>query len=121
MDSENESYLDYHDKFEKHLIDKFISNETDNIIDIYYDIQDRFPYFLNNSRFPDFMNFIIDNNFGLYNNNKKYNQAHIDYFIYDYNTEINTCLYLINKYLYYKKTSIDYTIFVEFAYNFTTT
>lgn len=121
MDSDSENHSDFYEEFDKDQIDEFITNETDYIMDLYYDLQDRFPYFLDKARFPDIINFIIDNHFGLYKNKKKYNEKDMEYFIYEYNSEINASLYVINNYLQkYKKFSLEYDIFIKFAYDFTT-
>lgn len=121
MDSDNESHSDFYEEIQESPIDIFISKETDYIMDIYHDIQDRIPYFLDKSRFPDFMNFIIDNKFGLYENTKRYNSQNIDYFYSEYKSEIDGIFYVINQYLTkYKNFALDYDIFVKFAFEFTT-
>jgi hypothetical protein len=121
MDSETESHTDFHEEFENDQIDSFITEETDYIMDLYYDLQDRIPYFLDKARFPDIMSFIIDNKFGLYKNNKIYDTRDIEYFMYEYNSEINASFYIINNYLQkYKRFSLEYDVFTKFAYDFTT-
>lgn len=121
MDSETESISDCYEEFENSAVDIFISEETDYIMDIYYDLENRFPYFLDKARFCDIFHFIVDNKFGIYKNNKKYYSRNMDYFIYEYKSEIDASFYVINNYLSkFKNCSIDYTIFLKFAYDFTT-
>jgi len=121
MDSETESHSDFYEEFENDQIDKFITYETDYIMDLYYDLQDRLPYFLDKAKFPDIMNFIIDNKFGLYKNTKIYNSQNMVYFLHEYKSEINASFYVINNYLQkYKKFSLEYDTFTKFAYDFTT-
>lgn len=121
MDSETESHPDFYEEFEENPIDIFISNETDYIMDMYHDIQDRIPYFLDKSRFPDFMCLIIDNKFGLYKNNKIYNPQNLNYFYSEYKSEIDGIHYVINQYLKkYRHFVLDNEVFLKFAYDFTT-
>lgn len=121
MDSDTESHSDFCENFDSDKIELFITNETDYIMDLYYDLQDRFPYFLDKARFPDIINLVIDNIFGIYKNNKRYNLKDFEYFIREYNSEINASIYVINNYLSkYKKSTITYNVFTKFAYDFTT-
>lgn len=115
--SEDESRYIY----DQDPIDHFISHETDYILDLYYDIRDRVPYFLDRIRFPDLFNFILDNKFNMYKNEKYYDERKLDKFYTEYKSEINGILYVINGYLSkYKKFQIDSDIFWLFAYDFTT-
>jgi hypothetical protein len=100
-------------------IDKFISDETDYLLDLYYDLKDRIPYFLDKMHFHHLSDFIIDNKFNTYENNKRY--SNLDYFYSEYKTEINAALFVINGYLCkYKKFQITFDTFIRFAYDFTT-
>lgn len=121
MDSENESLPDYHENYEETEIDIFIYKETDYIMDIYYDLKDRIPYFLDKLQFSDLLHFIIDIKFNRYKNNKRYNQRHLEYFEQEYKQEIDGILYAMNNsLLIYKKLQIGYNEFLLFSYNFTT-
>ena len=121
MDSENESLSDYREEFQENEIDAFIFKETDYIMDLYYDIKDRIPYFLDKLQFSDLLHFIIDLKFSLYNNNKRYDNKNLTYFEHEYTQEINGILYVINNYLYkYKKLQVNYDTFLLFSYDFTT-
>jgi hypothetical protein len=121
MDSEIECLSENHEDFEESEIDKFIFKETDYIMDIYYDLKDRIPYFLDKLHFSDLLHFIIDIKFNLYKNKTIYNQKHINYFEDEYAQEIHCILYVLNNYLLkYKKFQIDYETFLLFSYNFTT-
>lgn len=118
MNSDNESINGSH--YEENQIDKFIFNEADYIMDLYYDLRDRLPYFLDKLKFADLLHFIAELKFNLYQNNKRYNQERLYYFESEYNTELIACLYVINNYLNkYKKFTISYDIFLLFAAEFT--
>jgi hypothetical protein len=108
-----------HDDFYEDPIDSFMYHESDNIIDLYYEMENRFPYFLNNMKSSDLYCFIIDK---LITNKKgKCNQDHILYFEQEYKTEINVTLMLLNNYLYkFKKFSIHYDDWLNFCCGFTT-
>lgn len=121
MDSENESLQEHFEDFEENEIDKFIYYESDYIMDLYYDLKDRLPYFLDKLTFSNLLHFIIDLKFGIYKNNKRYNQHTLDYFENEYQQEIQGMLYVINNYLHkYKKFQITYDVFLLFSYDFTT-
>lgn len=121
MDNESEIFSDCHEEIENDQIDEFITYETDYIMDLYYDLQDRLPYFLDKARFPDIMNLIIDNKFDIYTNNKRYDTRDLEYFKNEYKSEIDASIYVINNYLKkYRRFSLDYDIFTKFAYDFTT-
>lgn len=121
MDSENENLSDHYEEFEETEIDKFIFTETDYIMDLYYDIKDRIPYFLDKLHFHHLLHFIIDLKFGHYKIPSKYNEKQLNYFEHEYQQEIHGMLYVINNYLTkYKKFQIDYNTFLLFSYKFTT-
>ena len=104
------------------LIDSFEFNESDIILDFYYDLKGRFSYFIDDMNFCDLLNFIIDQKFSQfygYNNNADYNQ--IKYFDQEYSMEINTTLWILNNFLKkYKRFQVNYNDWFEFCYNFTT-
>lgn len=121
MDSENETLSDYKEEFQENEIDKFIFNESDYIMDVYYDLKDRIPYFLDKLGFSDLLHFIVDIKFNMYKNTHRYNQQQLDYFEHEYKQEVDGILYVLNNYLCkYKKLQIDYNTFLLFSYRFTT-
>jgi len=121
MDSENESVSNHSEEFENDVIDKFILDETPHIMDLYYDIRNRTPYFLDKLSLADLTCFIIDNKFEFYHDKKKTLRPELDYFEWKYSTEINSSLYVINQYLKkYKKCVITYNVFLPFSYDYTT-
>ena len=118
-DTDNDSITSSNNIYEQ--IDTFISDETDYIMDLYYEIQDRIPYFLDKMRFHHLLHLIVDLRFNIYKNKKRYNEKNLDYFDSEYKQEIIGVLYLINNYLTkYKKFQIEYDTFFLFAYDFTT-
>jgi hypothetical protein len=106
------------------IIDKFISYETDNIMNIYYNIKDRIPYFLDKLKFSDFLQFIIclrfSQNLREFLKISKQKMSVYDSFISEYNSEINNLLYIINLYIQPYKIQINYTTFVVLALKYTT-
>jgi hypothetical protein len=118
--SDNECSFGFQNEYIENHIDKFIFYETDYIMDLYYDLRDRLPYFLDKLHFTDLLDFIIDIKFNLSYNYKSYNPGTLDYFESEYSTELIACLYVINNYMKkYKKFTIGYDIFLLFAYEFT--
>lgn len=93
-------------------IDKFISFESDNILNIYYDIKNRIPYFLDKLTFSEFLHFIIYLKFShfKYNilKNSKQQMSLYKSFISEFESEINNLLYVINLYIQPYKIQIDY-------------
>lgn len=121
MDSENEYLSNYKDEFQENEIDKFIFNESDYIMDVYYDLKDRIPYFIDQLGFSDLLHFIIDIKFNMYRDNHNYHQPQLDYFEHEYKKEIDSILYVLNNYLRkYNKLQINYNTFLLFSYRFTT-
>ena len=119
MNNDNEYSLDYNE-YRENPIDKFIFDETDYILDLYYDLRDRLPYFLDKLKFSDLLHFIINIKFNLKYNCKRYNPDKLYYFESEYSTELTTFLYVINNYMKkYKNFIISYDIFLIFAYQFT--
>jgi hypothetical protein len=119
MNNDNEYSLDYNE-YRENPIDKFIFDETDYIMDLYYDLRDRLPYFLDKLKFSDLLHFIINIKFNLKYNCKRYNPDKLYYFESEYSTELTTFLYVINNYMKkYKNFIISYDIFLIFAYQFT--
>lgn len=129
-DNEYYEYSEYNDEsyditLELDLeIDNFISFESDNIMNIYYDIKNRIPYFLDKLTFADFLHFIIYLKFShfKYNILKMYKQKISFYnsFTSKYNSEINNLLYIINLYIQPYRIKIDYSTFVLLALKYTT-
>ena len=118
-DTDNDSIGSSINLFEQ--IDNFISYETDYIMDLYYELQDRIPYFLDKMRFHHLLHLIVDIKFNVYKNNKRYNNDNVYNFEHEYKEEIRGVLYLINNWLTkYKKLQINYDTFLLFAYDNTT-
>jgi hypothetical protein len=105
-------------------INKFISSETDNIMNIYYDIKDRIPYFLDKLKFSDFLQFIIHliflQNLSEFLKISNQKMSLYDSFISEYNSEINNLLYIINLYIQPYKIQINYSTFVLLSLKYTT-
>lgn len=87
-ESENEITLD--------PLDLFISNESESIIDLHEDLKNRVPYFFKNTSIPLY-NFLLDHIFtpksGIIQKNVN------DYFINEYNKEIQVTLDTVNYFL----------------------
>lgn len=176
MDSENESLSEFQEEFYENEIDKFIFNETDYLMDLYYDLKDRIPYFLDKLNFSNFIDFISKIKFNIYQPTYNFKTLHVSetdinwmdlhfstileipiekitdfniqktnidtnelqstpdihfksmlgkknihYFAQEYETEINSSLFIINNYLSkYKHFQINYDTFLLFSYKFTT-
>jgi hypothetical protein len=106
--------------YKENIIDKFMFDESDYIMDLYYDLRDRLPYFLDKLQFADLLDFIVDIKYNLRYNCKPYTADKLNYFESEYSTELETCLYVINNYMKkYKKFTIRYDIFLIFASEFT--
>ena len=109
------------------LIEEFEFYESDKIRDLYYDLKNRIPYFIDDMQFFDIFSFIMDNRFSQY---KKYlfeaTHSQLEYFKNEYCDEINTSLFVLNNFLkiqnpkIYKRLNINYQDWFEFCYNFTT-
>ena len=123
-------YYDYYNNDNEELddidsdIDRFISFETDNIMNIYYDIKNRIPYFLDKLKLSDFLQFIIHLIFSQNLNEiltiSKQKMSLYDSFISEYNSEINNLLYIINLYIQPYKIQINYSTFVLLSLKYTT-
>jgi hypothetical protein len=119
MNSDNEG-SDYHNEYKENAIDKFMFDESDYIMDLYYDLRDRLPYFLDKLTFADLLHFIVELKFNLTYNCKPYDSKKLYYFESEYSTELEACLYVINNYMKkYKRFIISYDVFLIFAYEFT--
>ncbi len=119
MNNDNDNSLDYNE-YRETPTDKFTFDETDYIMDLYYDLRDRLPYFLDKLKFSDLLHFIINIKFNLKYNCKRYNPYKLYYFESEYSTELTTFLYVINNYMKkYKNFIINYDILLIFAYEFT--
>ena len=105
-------------------IDKFISFESDNILNIYYDIKNRIPYFLDKLTFSEFLHFIIYLKFSHLKFNilniSKQQMSLYKSFVLEFESEINNLLYIINLYIQPYKIQIDYSTFVRLSLKYTT-
>lgn len=102
-------------------IDTFISNESDNIINLKYDLENRFCYFLDKMNSGDLLSFIVDIKFNSVSDiNNYYSDKEINSFINENNNEISVSLWIVNRYLSkFKKIQISYDIWLEFCYKYT--
>lgn len=88
-DSENE---------ESNLIDPldlFIFDESNRIIDLHEDLKNRVPYFFGNTSLPLY-NFLLDH---ISNSKEPKGQNLNEYFIHEFNKEIQVTLYTVNQFL----------------------
>jgi hypothetical protein len=88
-ESENEITLD--------PFELFVFNESDSIIDLHEDLKNRVPYFFKNTSIPLY-NFILDHIFFI-SKHKNVSVAVNDYFINEYNKEIQVTLDTVNYFL----------------------
>lgn len=111
VDFENEEFDDEFDErfcTIEYEIDKFITFESDNILDLYFDLRNKYTYFLNKMNSGDLLSFILDQKFG---KSKTKKCTNIDQFLYYYNDEINTVEYVLNKTSKYKFNKDDLILF----------
>ena len=119
FDFDNSSEDEFYDSIDN-KIDKFISDETDYILDLYYELKDKFPYFLDKMSFHNLLTFIINNKFTNVIT-KRYNPNTLDYFYSEYSSEITATLSIINQYLSkYKKFQLNFDTYIQFACYYTT-
>lgn len=112
MDTDEEYYSD--EQVQYNILDDFIYNELDNVLDLYHDIINRFPYFLNSKSYH-FTQFVIDNCIL-----KSWTTSKVvvnnDYVTY-YENEIETTLWVLNNFLGKKRLPlISMTSWIEFCY-----
>lgn len=128
MSDNNSNYSDDNDSIEQ-LIDEFEFHESEKIHDFYYDLKNRFPWFIDDMEYHDIFHFIIDQRFSQYQSYSYPNHTtnrQLDYFEQEYRDEINTTLFVLNNFLKnqsiktYKKLKINYQDWFEFCSNFTT-
>lgn len=100
-------------------IDKFITDESDNILDIYYDIKNRFPYFFDKLSFPIYTDLLIDiiftDNTTMYKNYEMCNS----YFFDENIKEISITQEITNYFLKKYKKSVNNNIWDNFCYKYT--
>ena len=104
-ESGNES--DYDEKYDS--INKLELNDYDVILDLYYDIQNRFPYFIDKMSFSNLFSLItleitLDK------------KCHDENFYCKYSNEIENTFYVLSTYNF----EINYNDWYNFCYNFTT-
>lgn len=124
-DSDNSDDSD-NSKPKDQLIDEFELNESEKIHDFYYNLKNRFPYFIDCMEYHNIFDFIIDKKFLQY---QRYNISasnyQLVYFQREYCDEINTTLVVLNNFFryqsnkIYKNIKINYQDWFEFCYNFT--
>lgn len=121
MNSDTENLQDCPNEYLEDPVDVFMFNQTNNLMDLYYDLRNRLPYFLDKLEFSDLLHFITDINLDLKHHYKPHNPHKLYHFESEYNRELTTCLYIINNHMaIYKKTTIEPDIFLLFAFKFTT-
>ena len=87
------------------ILDIFIFNENDNIIDLHEDLRNRIPYFFKYTSLPLYtflLNHIFDDKKTYKKTYKKVNE----YFINEYNKEIQVTLDTVNNYILNRKDSL---------------
>lgn len=96
-------------------LELFIYNESDSIIDLHQDLKSRFPYFFKDTSLPLYT-FILNH---ITNNLPVKNNYDINYFINEYNKEIQVTLDTVNAFLVNRKKSfkkIDIKNWQAFCY-----
>lgn len=128
MDFSDDTDYDYdHDygREEKNFlnIDDLIYESFDDILDLYYDFQDRFsfnPFFLGHLRIINFTNLIINILDNRYDNKyNKFNTDNLDLFKKNYQSELTISYDIIIKFLKQFKQSIPIDIWAQFCYKYT--
>lgn len=108
--------------FIENPIDLFEHTYSNDILEFYYDLKDRIPYFITNMQFSHLMNFIINAKFNLQNKHNSY-KANFSLILFEeeYNLEIKNLLYVLNNFLnsFFKKFTINYNDWLFFCYNHT--
>lgn len=97
----NDSFSDSSDceYFEYSSIEDFLENETENVIDLFHDLKNRFPYFLGD-RSEKLTEFIIDNIYEvLQSKNNKVDNYKLTSFIKNNRNEISVTLNVLNRFL----------------------
>lgn len=95
-------------------IQKFLSNETEPILDVCDLLNDIFPYMFNYKTNPKIISFLIDlkfNNLNLFLKTDK-----VDFYK-EYKEEVDTSYYLFDKYSKNAKVPFNKETWIEFCYN----
>jgi len=117
-----EDEIEYNNTLDN-TVDLFISNETDNIINLYYDIKNYFPYMLNRMNSSHLMYFIIT-----YLNCQEYvpwtlessmeiNNIKLIKFENEFKTELNETLKLVNNFYKLQIIYEDWLYFIYYYFN----
>lgn len=91
-------------------IEEFISNHSHNIIDLCFDLKNRFPYFLDKLNSADLLIFILDSYFTISDKSNLNSK-----FIQEYENEIYTTLNIIKSSFY----KIKERQWLEFCFTYT--
>lgn len=94
MDSDEENYTD--EQIQINILDDFIYNELDNVLDLYYDVINRFPYFLT-CKSHHFTHFIMDT--CVLKTLPEIKQCVDENFVINNEKEIDTTLWIVNNFL----------------------
>ena len=107
----NKNDMDQEENFELYY--------TDIILNLYYDIQHRFPYFLDRMRFHNVMTLLIDCKFkkNVLKKNVYQDNIHLLNFEKYYFTEIDVTFECLNNKI--KNLNIDYLCWLEFCFEHT--
>lgn len=122
MENENIDNDFMENEFAEDQIDLFEKKYTYIILEFYYDLKDRIPYFITKMQFFNLLNIITSAKFTLCVQNKKtINAQCLTLFEEKYYDEIKNLLYVINNFLScnFKNCCIDYNDWLEFCYTFT--
>jgi len=108
------------------VVEKFEFDQSDTVLNFYYDLKSRHCYFISLMQFHDIFDFIIDNRFSqFYGYNYDATSIEKNYFYNEYKTEIYNTLYIINDFLktqdpkIYRYLQINKIDWFCFCYNFT--
>lgn len=78
-------------------VDKFIDDESDNVIDLFYDLQQRFPWFLTRMRSSHLLSFLTDRKFNVKIKVVKHANT-FTRFIEEFDKELETTHFVISTY-----------------------
>lgn len=107
-----------HDSEDFDLIEAFLDYHTDNIISLYYEFNQRFsytPFFLASLKSTDLTDYFIEILY--YKDTFKYKTSSLlNFFIKEYNNELDISFTLAEKLLKTCKYNLDYNSWTRFCY-----
>lgn len=114
------------DSCPEYPLDTFITKETDAVITLSYDMQNRFPWFLNKMTSCDLMQFILENTFDFGKSlskgstKKSLKKSVKEKFVEKYNHELNTTFYVLERYFCTsKRIHVPVENWIDFCFAFT--